>query len=800
MNAIAIMGAVNSGTTRALDQAVQSAVASAPQTQGSRAHAPLIMSPIASHKDLQSPSILRMGPNDEKGIDDLVVYLRDHGSENFLSVYVSDDWGQGLRDSLTASCTKLGCRVVEQFCTGDHATNDKVHATGPRCAQDIAELVDRLHARLANIKNAAVGLFFPESGEIVRQLRERGDTPAFFSTTINAVRSRSKDEDNDDEKDGVIIGTVYNVAGRTTGTALAFRKRFEHCFAISADNYAAQGYDAALVLVRAYARMQRLNEPPADYRKKLRTVIDDLWKEESLSTVLGVVKIMENARTLETEIRQYGYDSSGKMGLPPVDLRVAHTSSWSPKLVGLGLGVLMFVFYFWLASIQHPFASRALPSLLPIFAALFAAGRPVGVTAADHALQFWPDFQAYFLSFSVCALLAFTGMASRRRDRSLMCRAEPFRSILLLGLHVPQLRRIWYRGLLRETEQLIRYERERERVQAKDLPETYVELPVAMESAQNGSSVEQSAPAKYLVGELTSPQPRRILIEGPGGIGKTALLREVVCRLVTSCQRNPRHPIPLLCSLLEKSMVDAGRAALGRDYVDESMFKWQLRKGHFVLVLNDFTETGSRTAEVASFLESDEGLATSLLISTRVLPDLRASVARAQHRTSVTTIICEPKPLDGRTLPEFLAAYRADPLPRPIQDACTASDGTYLQLLIRLAIKNPGAVSVAELYKRALKDLVRSDESLIQQAGQICLAFYWRTGSRIVPYGHEDEAHRAMVRRLIKAGILKAELESPTQRAADEAAFVRFRQDAFQTYLTARALINQRKPLTGSLV
>src|SRR5262249_1180356 len=167
-------------------------------------------------------------------------------------------------------------------------------------------------------------------------------------------------------------------------------------------------------------------------------------------------------------------------------------------------------------------------------------------------------------------------------------------------------------------------------------------------------------------------------------------------------------------------------------------------------------------------------------------------------------VLLEPRRLDDTTLDDFVNNYAqadADTLHRPpaplspqLRDACKGEGGTYLQILVRLAVRYSarGDTTVADLYRRPFAGPLRAPEgeqtsdALLDTSSQLCLDTYWKDGYRKLPYADAPATRKALLRKLLDAGIVV-----PANRGAppgEEPTEVQFFHDSMQSYLTAIGL------------
>ena len=164
-----------------------------------------------------------------------------------------------------------------------------------------------------------------------------------------------------------------------------------------------------------------------------------------------------------------------------------------------------------------------------------------------------------------------------------------------------------------------------------------------------------------------------------------------------------------------------------------------------------------------------------------------------------------PLRLDDTTIQTFETGYVAadskyrDRKPRSLspelRKACRTEDGTYLPILVRLAVGLGGeANSIQDVYELTVSRLLKgsdgaSDASLLDKTGQFCLDTYWQTGRRTTRWEGSEQPRQELLEKLFKAGLIVTADEGPSL-FRDHPQQVRFFHDSIQSFLTARALAN----------
>src|SRR5262249_15457542 len=139
----------------------------------------------------------------------------------------------------------------------------------------------------------------------------------------------------------------------------------------------------------------------------------------------------------------------------------------------------------------------------------------------------------------------------------------------------------------------------------------------------------------------------------------------------------------------------------------------------------------------------------------------------------------EPYRLEDATLDAFVQHYKGEPLPDALRAACRDQHGTYLPLLVRMAMtlrETSTQVELADIFHNYLR---RQFDGL-PEAARWCLDTYWKNGLRRQRFGGTK-----LQQGLLDAGILvPADVAKPPQE-------VQFFHDSIQTYLTAVGLAEE---------
>ncbi|EPX64424.1 hypothetical protein D187_005558 [Cystobacter fuscus DSM 2262] len=384
--------------------------------------------------------------------------------------------------------------------------------------------------------------------------------------------------------------------------------------------------------------------------------------------------------------------------------------------------------------------------------------------------------------------------------RLLAC-TKPFQWLVPLGLELPATRRRIFGDYVRHMHRKL----ETSRRQSNDerfvsMPVDFLEggtsFPLHEDTGQRASCLPDSwEPAEGIFLCLTHPEPRHrgsVLIESAGGRGKSALLREVVRLMLVGFEKNPSLPLPVLCDSRSRDLEDAAFQALEVNPLPREVHEALLLRGDYVLVVDGLTESALSAEALRGFVEGKYGEVVRLLLTSR-----RHLGFQQALEASPRWLRAEPRRLDEQVLARFVSAYAGQEegaLSGEVKRACQGPDGTYLPILVRLALLfggGSGRCGVAELYESAFRGLLRrstvsgeEDTELLSWAGDFCLRTYWANGIHLLRY--RDSPEQEKLQRLLKAGVLiPADLNL---KGGQTPAQVCFFHDSMQSYLTARGL------------
>jgi hypothetical protein len=327
----------------------------------------------------------------------------------------------------------------------------------------------------------------------------------------------------------------------------------------------------------------------------------------------------------------------------------------------------------------------------------------------------------------------------------------------------------------------------------------YVPSPAVVLDSRDASRRTVDSPAVVLSGILSSPLEKRadVLIECPGGRGKSALVRQIVWLLLESFHKNRNAPLPVVCRGPATSVESMVTEALGRHLYDPKLIDPLLRGGHLVVVMDGLTESGIEPRVFDTFVRGDAGGLTRLVAAARPHDGFRAALRRSDALLEV-----DPQRLDETNLGRFVETYRkasgqgsASPLSEGLRRICRGPDGTYLPILVRLALfpESDDAGSIGDVYANAVDRTLRSgndsDPVFVGQTAALCVDTYWKTGVRTLGLRGQPEPRLTLLRRLTASGLL---VPIPGgELAGSDPREVRFFHDSLQSYLTALGLFQR---------
>lgn len=432
-----------------------------------------------------------------------------------------------------------------------------------------------------------------------------------------------------------------------------------------------------------------------------------------------------------------------------------------------------------------PFGSIAFRSWIPIVVMLL----PSAALFADQlAKQIHVPMLIALLVATIFVATA-SGLLSPTAYRA-FARLQPLRALTPLALRCPSFRRRLFAPYAKR----LREQLEKDSAEAN--LETYVAIPARFTADDDDKGRLEATPAAALARALTrrdsAGEATHVVIEGPGGGGKSALFRATLIELLDAFDAGARSPLPILGNPAGDSIALIVEVALARYAITSELVAAELSGGRMIVALDGVSESSLAPDILDAFVRSEEGAVTPLFVTTRPNDRYRKPITAADH-----WIRAEPQRLDDDTLALFEAKYlHADSSQRALttamKDVCRTEEGGYLPILVRLALMSKRDVEkVADLYEEVCHRLLRiggESQEVIDRASALCVATYWKTGDRTLPFARAAEEQRALLKTLLDAGLLIAadsRFVSPSSPVE-----VRFFHDSMQTYLTARGLAN----------
>jgi hypothetical protein len=384
---------------------------------------------------------------------------------------------------------------------------------------------------------------------------------------------------------------------------------------------------------------------------------------------------------------------------------------------------------------------------------------------------------------------------------------QPFRAFVPLLASLPSLRRRLFRGYLDELESLL----EDRRGTANQ--ERYVDLPLDCRGGNvTGNRMlaerrcEQAAAVSLALGAAAKDGALVIAIEATGGRGKSALLNELLRLEIERFRRNPSGPLPVLLPTLQlgdRSLLNVVNGQLGSlgavPALSDASGSLQ-----FVLFIDGLSEALEPPAKIEEALRSLRDRAV-YCVAARPSRMLREVLGRLGP-----LVVVEPRRLSDSSLVDYVRCYREadgefgvretleeatqqeeDETIPLLRRAFRAPDGTYLPLIVRLAMRAGGDVtSVPEVYGATVQRMLGQDDdsdTRLAHARSLAHVTYWEHRERVFTSSRAESIAHGLADELLRAGLLVSG-DRKSSRLTAEPRQLRFFHDSVQSYLTAVAL------------
>jgi ABC-type branched-subunit amino acid transport system substrate-binding protein len=800
-NCLGIIGSGDSGSTIEIDK-----VTSSPPQGGLGL---VLVSPVSSSTIIGKTGggginewVFIVNPSSEQmieaALDHLTKRIQPQGDVlNVTSVYAESHYGRGANNDLRNLCENPDNRC--HYIDGVPMKIDYDSSCRPLGGRSMQSIIDRLK-KMAPAPDA-VGLFdpSPQAGVIALEIKEQIQNVRIFSTAANST-NLFFEKAGERGANGVIIATPYSREVSSTKESSSFKDKFKALFIEQSDNFAAQGYDAANLFLEA------LSYPPSNDvkdRQKGRETIRDALRSVKVDSIQIPGKIGFN-HTQRTDIRPSILIWNENGELVPVNGKthgVAEFILWFKSETAQTLIIFLILIVLFVAFARG--ARTGISKWAPLLITVISSGGLQAELVQRHLGLNINGLLLLALLFGAFVITNYAGYVSPRMFKE-VARIQPFQIIASLALRIPTLRKQYFSGY---TNELVRQLEDQTRGARG---EKYVPIPAEVQERDGIVSADQN-PAETIKGMLIKRRPedrKHIIIEAPGGQGKTALLRSVVSRICDAYQTDPKIPLPILCSDSAGEIKEMVARSLGEYNIDESFLLEMLEAGYFIVFIDGLSEIGVNPEALGNYVRSAAGKASRLIVTMRPEGKLKKKL-----KLSDSWVQFQPLRLTETTLDKFVEAYcqapsqseRRDSLPDLLKSACRSKDGEYLQILVRLALiikdKDKEVSGVADLYSEALNELLKRNvlskgvSNVISAAANICVKTYWEDGRRILTYFERDE-EKEILQILRGAGVLIDVDSSHSKDGDSEPKTVKFFHDSIQSYLTARGLRNSGEDTT----
>jgi hypothetical protein len=375
--------------------------------------------------------------------------------------------------------------------------------------------------------------------------------------------------------------------------------------------------------------------------------------------------------------------------------------------------------------------------------------------------------------------------------------AEPFRTLAPIMLRSASLRRTVFSAYVNRLERTLN-------ASASEVRGAYFPLPVHFEGPADTRLM--AAPSAHAADILRADsgsgtaEAAKVLIEAPGGRGKSMLLEFLLRRAIEDWRAGRSARIPILCEAQGRPWEQIISAALGGYALPDDVLAALLAEGDFILFADRLSESDARLADLTAFICSPGGTATAMVLASRPSSELRRALKQSATWCRLTPL---PLEADSEALAALVRHYHSmdrcsasvDEVQSIVDSVCRGSDKLYAPILVRLTVRacasGEALVGIASVYEAAFKRLVSADTSevsapqqyfaLRRRAVEFAVASYWHQGDRTGPFHGTPTELDA----LKAAGIL---VESRPRFGQPIGTTVHFFHDSMQSYFAAVGL------------
>ena len=546
------------------------------------------------------------------------------------------------------------------------------------------------------------------------------------------------------------------------------------------------------------------------------------------------VKIAEGSRDLEPK---------GRTSLPllaresvdysvPVEVRLTYADTWGSSVVCTWRNVTLAT-SLWSRIASNPLGRATVILLVPILVLCLALHHdfllrqwsPVLVTSAD---ALWAHLQPDLLKLTwldvliaaalvgvATLLLALTSPAAFRA----IARLEPFARAVPYVMRLSRIRRLLYKDFLVQLSEQIDQRRE------KATNEHYVPIQVRLLDVCGslglaGGEVMNAERLAFILSSQPEPSATRgadVLVEGPGGRGKSALLHELVCQAIESFRTTNGAPLPVIGDPEKETVEEMILAGLGPYSLSTEYTRAAIASGDFVLFVDGLSEAGRRASILDRYFFGERRQLSRVCVTTRPSPALRDSFAKSER-----WLVVEPSRLDDANVDEFIRSYAtADARAKLRSDGTTdleaekrkieehaaavlertkaivailrSTEGTYLPLLVRFGMLLDADVdTVADVLDATVKRLLKpcapdaaTRDQLYRDLSELAYSSYFVDSKRTIVASHYAK-FQASFETWSAAGLLTP--DKGLALLTGQPSRFQFLHDSLQSYLAAHWL------------